>query len=103
MIASSANHPRTSLIDWPVVSGWLAGRLGYYNYMYNLADGTLPFFKFTACQDEFPYLKKKGLCMMTLEVLSNWHVYGPQIYLSLRLAYDPTANAGAIRTGSPGA
>lgn len=33
---------------------------------------------------------------MTIEVLSNWHIYGPQIYLSLRLAYDPHADAAAI-------
>lgn len=81
-----------------MVEGWaaLASRLGYYNYMYNLADGTLPFFKFTACQKEFRYLKQKGLCMMTLEVLSNWHIYGPQIYLSLRLAYNPDADANAL-------
>jgi hypothetical protein len=74
----------------------VASKLGYYNYMYNLADGTLPFFKFTACKKEFPYLVSKGLSYMTIEMLSNWHIYGPQIYLSLRLAYDPAANADAI-------
>ncbi|MCX7006987.1 MAG: hypothetical protein NTY53_07015, partial [Kiritimatiellaeota bacterium] len=67
----------------------------YYNYIYNLADGTLPFFKFSACRKEFPYLADKGLSYMTIEVLSNWHIYGPQIYLSLRLAYDPHADATA--------
>ena len=81
-----------------MIEGWRqeAQRLGYYNYMYNLADATLPFFKFTACQQEFPYLAARGLQMMTMEVLSNWHIYGPHIYLGLRLAYDPQADAGAI-------
>ncbi len=81
-----------------MVEGWaaVASRLGYYNYMYNLADGTLPMFKFSACKKEFPYLADKGLNYMTIEVLSNWHIYGPQIYLSLRLAYDPHADAAAI-------
>jgi hypothetical protein len=81
-----------------MIEGWakIADHLGYYNYMYNLADGTLPFFKFTACKKEFPYLADKGLTMMTLEVLSNWHIYGPHIYLGLRLAYDPRASAEAI-------
>ncbi len=81
-----------------MIDGWagVASRLGYYNYMYNLADGTLPFFKFSACRKEFPYLSEKGLSYMTIEVLSNWHIYGPQIYLSLRLAYDPHADAAAI-------
>jgi hypothetical protein len=33
---------------------------------------------------------------MTIEVLSNWYLYGPQIYLSLRLAYDPTLDAAKL-------
>ena len=81
-----------------MTEGWsaVASRLGYYNYMYNLADGTQPMFKFSACQKEFPYFADKGLSYMTIEVLSNWHIYGPQIYLSVRLAYDPHADAAAI-------
>ncbi len=81
-----------------MTNGWaaVASKLGYYNYMYNLADGTLPMFKFSACAKEFPYLADKGLTYMTIEVLSNWHIYGPQIYLSLRLAYNPHADAMAI-------
>jgi hypothetical protein len=81
-----------------MVEGWakIAGRLGYYNYMYNLADATLPMFKFTPCKKEFPYLADKGLTGMTMEVLSNWHIYGPHIYLGLRLAYDPHADADAV-------
>jgi hypothetical protein len=81
-----------------MVNGWakVASRLGYYNYMYNLADGTLPMFKFTPCRTEFPALVDDGLAFMTIEVLSNWYVYGPQIYLSLRLAYDPKADAATI-------
>lgn len=81
-----------------MLQGWRreAHRLGYYNYMYNLADGTLPFFKFTACKKEFPYLASQGMEAMTLEVLSNWHIYGPHIYLGVRLAYTPDADAEAI-------
>jgi Domain of unknown function (DUF4838)/Beta-galactosidase second all-beta domain len=81
-----------------MVDGWakVASRLGYYNYMYNLADATLPMFKYTPCRVEFPALADRGLAYMTIEVLSNWHLYGPQIYLSLRLAYDPKADVAAI-------
>jgi hypothetical protein len=81
-----------------MTEGWaaVASRLGYYNYMYNLADATLPMFKFSACQKEFPYFAGRGLSYMTIEVLSNWHIYGPQIYLSVRLAYNPHADAAAI-------
>lgn len=81
-----------------MVDGWarVASRLGYYNYMYNLADATLPMCKYTPCRVEFPALAGRGLTFMTIEVLSNWYLYGPQIYLSLRLAYDPKADAAAI-------
>jgi hypothetical protein len=81
-----------------MTEGWakVASKMGYYNYMYNLADGTLPSFKFTANKKEFPYLQSKGVSFMTIEVLSNWQIYGPQIYLSLRLAYNPQADADAI-------
>lgn len=81
-----------------MIDGWakVAQRLGYYNYMYDLADATLPMFKYTPCKEEFPYLANKGLDFMTIEVLSNWYIYGPQIYLSLRMAYDPTLDAAAL-------
>ena len=81
-----------------LVDGWnkLASRIGYYNYMYNLADVTLPMFKFSPCKTEFPYLADKGLTYMTIEVVSNWYLYGPQIYLSLRQAYDPKLDADKL-------
>ena len=81
-----------------MVDGWakVATRLGYYNYMYNLADATLPMFKFTPCKEEFPRLLDQGLSFMTIEVLSNWYIYGPQIYLSLRMAYDPKLDPAAL-------
>lgn len=81
-----------------MITGWaaVATRLGYYSYMYNLADATLPFFKFTACREEIPWLQQQGLSHLTMEVVTNWYVYGPQIHLGLRLAYDPQADAAAI-------
>jgi hypothetical protein len=81
-----------------MIDAWAAcaSRLGYYNYTYNLADATLPLCKIDACRREFPFLKQRGLAMMTLEVLSNWYLYGPHLHLALRLAYDPGADADAI-------
>lgn len=81
-----------------MIDGWakVAPKLGYYNYMYNLADATFPMFKFTPCKVEFPALADRGLAFMTIEVLSNWYLYGPQIYLSLRMAYDPRLDPVAV-------
>lgn len=92
-----ANCPsRKQQLD--LIDGWnkLASRIGYYNYMYNLADASLPMFKFTPCKVEFPYLADKGLTYMTIEVLSNWYLYGPQIYLSLKQSYDPKLDADKL-------
>jgi hypothetical protein len=88
-----SRHQNLEMID-----GWarVASRLGYYNYMYNLADASLPMFKFTPCKVDFPLLAGKGLTFMTIEVLSNWYLYGPQIYLSLRQAYDPNLDPTAL-------
>ncbi len=33
---------------------------------------------------------------ISLETLANWQIYGPHIYLSIRLAYDPSADADAL-------
>lgn len=81
-----------------MVGGWanVAPRIGYYNYMYNLADATFPMFKYTPCTIDFPLLADKGLAYMTIEVLSNWYIYGPQIYLSLRMAYNPRLEPAAL-------
>lgn len=81
-----------------MVGGWakVAPRIGYYNYMYNLADATFPMFKYTPCKIDFPFLADKGLAYMTIEVLSNWYIYGPQIYLSLRMAYNPRLDPAAV-------
>lgn len=81
-----------------MIDAWakVASKLGYYNYMYNLADATLPMFKFTPCKVEFPALMKRNLSFMTIEVLSNWYIYGPQLYVSLRMAYDPKLDPDAL-------
>jgi hypothetical protein len=39
---------------------------------------------------------RKGAVGISLETLKNWQIYGPHIYLSIRLAYDPDADADAI-------
>ena len=43
-----------------------------------------------------PVSETRGCVGINLETLTNWQIYGPHIYLSIRLAYDPAADADAI-------
>jgi hypothetical protein len=45
---------------------------------------------------DIPYLVERGCIGINLESLANWEIYGPQLYQSIRLAYDPFAGSDAI-------
>jgi hypothetical protein len=81
-----------------MVDGWakVASKLGYYMYMYDLAEATVPLCMIDRLKRDIPYLRAKGCVGMTQEVLTNWHIYGPSLYLGVRLMYDPAADADAI-------
>src|SRR5205823_3881251 len=81
-----------------MIDGWakIAGKLGYYTYMYDLAEATVPMSMIGRLKEDIPYLHRHGCVGMNQEVLSNWHIYGPSLYLSQRLMYHPDADAGAI-------
>ena len=81
-----------------MIEGWAkaARKIGYYEYNYDLAEATVPTSRLSILKHDIPYLKNKGCVALTIETLSNWHIYGPQIYLAVRLAYTPGANVDAI-------
>ena len=81
-----------------LIDSWaeVVSHIGYRTYNYNLAECTVPYSKIAIWKHDIPYLKKKGCVGINLETLHSWHIYGPHIYLSIRLAYDPEADAGAL-------
>jgi len=81
-----------------LIDGWAAAaqNIGYRTYNYNLAECCVPFSKIAIWKHDIPYLKQRGCIGVNLETLTNWQIYGPHIYLSIRLAYDPAADADAI-------
>ena len=81
-----------------LIDGWsnAAANIGYRTYNYNLAECCVPYSKISIWKHDIPYLKQRGCVGINLETLTNWQVYGPHIYLSIRLAYDPSANADEI-------
>jgi len=78
--------------DWSKATGNIA----YRTYNYNLAECTVPFSMVSIWEHDIPYLKEHGAIGINLETLPSWQIYGPHLYLSLRLAYDPAANADAL-------
>jgi len=81
-----------------VIDGWAAAteHIAYRTYNYNLAECLVPFSKLSVWKHDVPYLKDKGCIGINLETLTNWEIYGPHIYQSIRLAYDPDTNSDAL-------
>jgi len=81
-----------------VIDGWAtaAERIAYRTYNFNLAECLVPFAKLSVWKHDIPYLKKKGCVGINLESLENWEIYGPHLYQSIRLAYDPAADSDAL-------
>lgn len=80
------------LDDWAAC----AQKIGYRTYNYNLAECCVPLSLLSVWKHDIPFLQDKGCIGINLETLANWQIYGPHIYLSIRLAYDPQADADAI-------
>jgi hypothetical protein len=95
-IGSPASPSRRQLAG--LIDGWAAAvsKLGYRTYNYNLAECLVPFSKLSVWAHDIPYLKRKGCIGVNLETLANWEIYGPHIYLSIRLAYDPDADVQVL-------
>jgi len=91
------NSP-TRMQEKQMIDGWAATveKIAYRTYNYNLAECLVPFSMISVWKGSIPYLKDKGCIGINLETLANWEIYGPHMYLSIRLAYDPRADANAI-------
>jgi hypothetical protein len=81
-----------------LLDGWSqhVSKIGYRTYNFNLAECLVPFFMYSVWTHDIPLLKKKGCVGINLESLENWEIYGPHLYLSIRLAYSPEADAAAL-------
>lgn len=81
-----------------LLDGWgaAAQKIGYRTYNFNLAECCVPVSLLSVWKHDIPYLHERGCIGINLESLANWQIYGPHLYLSIRLAYDPQADAEAI-------
>jgi len=80
------------------VEGWAqaVSKIGWREYNYNLAEGTVPLSKISVWRDDIPWLKKKGCMGLNIESLAFWHIYGVNTYVIARLAWDADADVDAI-------
>ena len=80
-----------------MLQGWAnAGTIAYRTYNYNLAECLVPFPMLSVWKHDIPYLKSHNAIGINLETLASWQIYGPHIYESIRLAYDPAADADRL-------
>ena len=81
-----------------MVDGWarLSKQFAYRTYNFNLAECTVPFSLLDTWKHDIPYLTDKGCVAVSNESLGGWSIYGPFLYQSLRLAYDPKADSDAL-------
>ncbi|MCL4201251.1 MAG: DUF4838 domain-containing protein [Pirellulaceae bacterium] len=81
-----------------LIDGWAASteRIAYRTYNYNLAECCVPFSMLSVWKHDIPYLAERGCVGFNLETLANWQIYGPHIYQSIRLAYDPSVDSDAM-------
>lgn len=95
-IGSPVSPSRRQLAQ--VIDGWAASteQIAYRTYNFNLAECVVPFSKLSVWKHDIPYLAKKGCIGINLESLVNWEIYGPHLYQSIRLAYDPDADSDAM-------
>ncbi|MHB9106419.1 MAG: DUF4838 domain-containing protein [Armatimonadota bacterium] len=81
-----------------MLGGWsdCATKMGYRTYNFNLAECLVPVSLVSVWSHDIPYLRNQGCIGFNLESLRNWQIYGPHMYLSIRLAYNPDADPKAI-------
>ena len=74
-----------------IIEGWsqCAASMGYRTYNYNLAEVMTPFSKISTWAHDIPYLYRNKFIGVNYESFDEWELYGPHLYLSMKLAYDP--------------
>lgn len=87
---TSENCPSRPQIK-PIIEGWskVAKRIAYYNYMYNLAEVTVPYPMIRQMSAELPILYGgEADVFWQPETMANFDSVFPGMWMTLRLAWD---------------
>jgi hypothetical protein len=81
-----------------IVEGWAkaAPQVAYYNYMYHLAEVTVPYPMIHQMKTELPILYKNHLTYWQPETVPNLESVLPGMWLSLRMAWNKDQSPDAI-------
>lgn len=81
-----------------IVEGWgrAAKSISYYNYMYHLAEVSVPYPMMHQMTEELPILYRNGVTFWQPETLPNFESALPGFYLSIRKSWYTTADAPQI-------
>lgn len=82
----------------PIVEGWgkVVKNVSYYNYMYNLAEVTVPYPMIRQMRDELPLLYANHVAFWQPETLPNFDSVLPGMVLAMRMAWDTKAQPAAV-------
>lgn len=80
------------------VEGWqkMAPRMGYYNYMFHLAETSVPNPMIRQMSDELPILYKNNVQIWLPETMSNLDSVLPGVVLSMRAAVTPNLKPAEV-------
>lgn len=80
------------------VDGWgdAAHMIGWYGYVWNLADMAAPHPMITKQSIDLPYLLQRNLKFYQPETTSNFETTLHGLYLGMRLAWDPSLDPEAV-------
>jgi hypothetical protein len=82
----------------PMIEGWakVAPRLSYYNYMFQLAEVSVPYPMMHQMKAELPILYANHVAFWQPETLPNFDSVLPGMWLTIRKAWNPQADSDAI-------
>jgi hypothetical protein len=82
-----------------MIEGWgkvSPGGVSYYNYMYNLAEVTVPYPMIHQMKEELPIIYANNVRYWQPEGMSNFESALPGLYLTIRKAWNPQEDSDAI-------
>ncbi len=83
----------------PIVEGWgkvAPGRVAYYNYMFHLAEVTVPYPMMHQMSEELPILYANGIQFWQPETMPNFDSVLPGMWLTLRMSWNSNQQPAKI-------
>lgn len=82
----------------PIVEGWgkVAKRVSYYNYMYQLAEPSVPYPMIHQMSQELPIIYANNVAFWQPETMPNFESALPGTWLSIRMSWDKSLKPDTV-------